>query len=366
MHRDALAALGESLRREFQELLHTNEAALADLVEAAQQLLDSLDSQMQALAVWLTSSSVAAALSSTASPPGEDVTVEPPMSLPLDSWRALPATAAHRPMPENGAQSLLDASRNGVERQGDLPVTSQTSGTLHVRGTMVYPPAPSAVLAAPAVSPIAAVVAPKRGAAAPPDTPPRSVSLTRGESEAPQRIEAHGEQVGKADGLMEIPEYAAVPGEVVLPEVSVSSPTAIDSFAPVKNLHDLTRFLAIDERAAAAATAAPGNGAVSAAAGSPTPGETHAVGLTDARRLATLPVQDGASLLGAQVARPVQPPAVGPGNSLQQDLRREDHPTGAWAVVPPQAEGPEVDLESLLEAVARQVAEDYRRFYGSV
>ena len=57
---------------------------------------------------------------------------------------------------------------------------------------------------------------------------------------------------------MDTPEYAAVPGEVVWPEVSVPSPTAIDPFAPVKNLHDLTRFLAIGDGAAAssAATAA--------------------------------------------------------------------------------------------------------------
>ena len=97
MHRDALAALGESLRREFQDLLHHNEAALADLVEETQQLLASLDSQMQALAAWLTSSSVAAALSSAASPPGEDVTVGQQTSLPPDSWRALPVTAATSP-----------------------------------------------------------------------------------------------------------------------------------------------------------------------------------------------------------------------------------------------------------------------------
>ena len=87
--------------------------------------------------------------------------------------------------------------------------------------------------------------------------------------------------------------------------------------------------------------------------------------LTDARRLATFPAQEGASRLVAQEARPVQPPAVGPGNSLQQGMVREDNPTGAWAVTPPQAEGPEVDLESLLDALSRQVAEEYRRFYGS-
>lgn len=365
MHRDALAALGESLRREFQDLLHNNEAALADLVEEAQQLLASLDSQMQALAAWLSSSSVAAALSSAASPPGEDVTVGQQTSLPPDSWRALPVTVAHRSTAESGAQSLLDASLKAVERRGDLPFARQTSGAHNVRGTTVYPRAPSAMRAVPTVPPVADVVAPKRGTAVPPDIPPLTVSSTRGESKAPQMIEAHGEQVDKADVLMDTPEYAAVPGKVLLPELSVPSPTAIDPFAPVKNLHDLTRFLAIGDGAAAssAATAASGNGA--AAAGSPASGEARAVVLTDARRFATFSVQEGASLPVAQEARPVQPPAAGPGNSLQQGMLREDNPTGAWVVIPPQAAGPEVDQESLLDALSRQVAEEYRRFYGS-
>lgn len=367
MHRDALVALGESLQREFQDLLHKNEVTLTDLVEEAQRLLASFDNQMQALAAWLTSSSVVESLPSAV--PREAVAVGTQPALPPTSWRALPVTA-HRPTVESGAPLLQDAPRKAAARPDALPLDSQTSEVPDVMGTRLSSRPPSARLAAPAVFPPAAdTVAPPYSDAVLADTPPFMVSAPGGAPQALLMTAFQVERAGKAEALLETAEYAAVPGEVVLPAVSVPSQTGLEPFTAAKNLHDLTRFLATGEPTAAspAVTAASENGtaAASAAAGSATPEAEHAVVWPDTRGLATLLLQEEESLRVAQEERLVPVPAIGPGNSLPPDLVRDHNTTGAMAMSLPQTGGPEMDMESLMEALARQVVEDYRRFYGS-
>src|SRR5947209_15092938 len=71
MHGDALAGLGEALRRELLDLW-SGPAELAGLAEDTRRLLATLDGEMQALAAWLTSSSIAVDLPGAASPPPEE------------------------------------------------------------------------------------------------------------------------------------------------------------------------------------------------------------------------------------------------------------------------------------------------------
>ena len=40
-------------------------------------------------------------------------------------------------------------------------------------------------------------------------------------------------------------------------------------------------------------------------------------------------------------------------------------PAGELTLTPPPGEAAEVDVESLLEALSRSVADEYKRFYGS-
>src|SRR5436305_11476672 len=71
MHGDALAGLGEALRRELLDLW-SGPAELAGLAGDARRLLATLDGEMQALAAWLTSSSIAVDLPGDVSPPPEE------------------------------------------------------------------------------------------------------------------------------------------------------------------------------------------------------------------------------------------------------------------------------------------------------
>src|SRR5436305_1254706 len=108
MHRDDLAGLGESLRRELQDLVVGGPAALADLEADARRLLALLDGDLRELGDWLTSPAIEVDLPEEADEAPE--TAAAPESV-----------AAARRAPERGAREADGQGLAGTGREGAPP-----------------------------------------------------------------------------------------------------------------------------------------------------------------------------------------------------------------------------------------------------
>src|SRR5436305_3277782 len=107
MHRDDLAGLGESLRRELQDLVVGGPAALADLEADVRRLPALLDGDLRELGEWLTSPSIE-------------------VDLPAEAEEAAAApesVAAPRRAPERGAdgQGRAGTYTDGAPPDGAAP-----------------------------------------------------------------------------------------------------------------------------------------------------------------------------------------------------------------------------------------------------
>ncbi|MBW8873917.1 MAG: hypothetical protein JF614_03060 [Acidobacteria bacterium] len=353
MHRDALAELGESLRREFQELASDDPAALADLAEEAQRLLATLDGEMQALGAWLTSSSIA-------------VAVDLPDAAPPSPEEAGPVRPASWP-----AAAPLAWLRSGdsARSQGRDAPWGTPRGVSEAERTVQ--PAPSA--------PVGRLYS--------------GNTLSR----PPLREEPAAFQPAAAARL-ETPAGGAGPGAGVPPQPPAGA------FTPVKNLRDLARWV---REASLGEDEAEGEGepeaaplfepafTITAQSDEAESGAAREGRQAAGQRLPASPEVRRPTAVLAQLAQDVAPPLPLPSRSVQssqsispsppsfQSQERAPaglpsavagvsqaplpagSPAGERTLTPPPGEAAEVDVESLLEALSRSVADEYKRFYGS-
>jgi hypothetical protein len=373
MHHDTLAALGVALQCELQELLHNDTAALADLVGEAERWLTSLDRQWQALAAWLTSSSVAVALPFSTLSLEEDSVLGQHMVLPPEALHVSSARATYQPAADFSAASRLDALSSARSIQADLSSPTarfmdsarhpeanaqvETNGSTTVRSSTtplspsITPTHPEAGVPWPA--PVTSDLELPIQKSVLPDT----ASSPRGEAdELP--LPANGAPAGRVDAPtrdllsattapMETAadtaeRFAGAPPEASMPPLTVMSP-----FSPVKNLQDLAQLLGADDYAALSSLAITGT-APSDAVVSDTAGDTAP-----------------ARLAQSQENTPGQALTVMPVQSVGQETLSGGDPAGERPVAPLQEEVSEIDLEAFLDILGRRMAEEYRRFYGS-
>src|SRR5436305_13033027 len=124
MHRDDLAGLGESLRRERQDLVVGGPAALADLEADARRLPALLDGDLRELGDWLTSPAIE-------------------VDLPEDTEEAPESVAAARRAPERGADGQ---GRAGTYTDG-APRDSMAAVPLEMAVSGVPQPPPAGAFA---------------------------------------------------------------------------------------------------------------------------------------------------------------------------------------------------------------------------
>jgi hypothetical protein len=395
MHRDALTDLGESLRHEFQELYHHHGAALADLVGDAHRWLETLDLQVQALAAWLTSSSVAAALPLDASLAMEEVASAAHTSLPADAPAVSLVQATPSPVTDLGALTARDTLTDGVDLSQGLPCADETPTADRTRSTTVstglttVPQSDSqAHRASDTAAPTAQIAAPQHqssDALEPsirPMTSPEHQDLastaTGGELNAQHLAAGYGDESVRGEASRRgrraastTPEEAlrddgertefSPPGGVLPPQ------TVAAGFTTVKNLHDLARLLSIGDPEPAVPLESPtstqseGTDA-GASSGTPSAPE-HLPWSVDPWRPMTSQAQDDEALAPDEAA--ARPTSAVRGKGVRQERLPGESDADERAATPSQEGVSEDDMESLLDALSRRVAEDYRRYYGS-
>lgn len=358
MQGETLAALGDSLRREFQDMLNLPLPSLAELT--GDDLIDALDGQLQGLAAWLTSTALSVALPPEVSdaPAEANERTAAAWTRPTSGVGELGGgTAAQIRPPEfaNRRPPFEDAQRpSAAARLTTAPLPLSAAQT---------PPKPNTEqLRAVRQHPAADANQPQ------PQRRPQSAAPSSSTDVLPMGV-VQGGAPAASEGQIALLQnserqpFATPPQseartrqsfEPEIPAAAKSSPQparGAGGFTVTRNLHDLARLL--------------------------TSSEGHALDELSAVRTApesdeaaSLPVfgdqqRDSAAFVAAPAQQPTAPEYL------------DDPPSGVrvYEVQTPAAqpniteshapEPPELDMDSLLDALARSVAEDYRRFYGS-
>jgi hypothetical protein len=367
MQGETLAALGESLRREFQEIFNIPLPSLAELTN--DDLLNALDDQLQTLALWLTS----ATLSIT--PPQvlmQDETAEesvprsvlqPPMHPPSGAQahnQVTVGTVQNREASKigpSGQQVSSNAPSAQVERAPQpstqtrfQPPAESSSGLSEQNSSSTFseetsPPVESSVqlpVSRPSESPVLyAQPAGEQRLAPVPAVAPRVPSRsTTGEAAPPKVVEPQGQPTRESERNR--PAFSPA------------------GFTATRNLHDLARRLTSSD-------------------GAPFSERDFNATVPVADESASAPTPEALNPIDA--ARGVEMPHNA-APTPHEAVREQPSPVRIYDVVPstpttvtsvsaanlsPEtpSQASEIDIESLLDALARSVAEDYQRFYGS-
>ena len=370
MGRDALTELGESLRNEFQVLLGIVEDTrdVAELELDAQRLWETIVRQFEMLSAGLTSATLVDTLWDDAAPgvtddgsPAQEPSVDrrdspvpttPPMPVAAGGSDTPPLARPASPVAQPGvsdSQATPAPEPEAVPGQPARPappVASFARPALPSRHPGM--PAAAGPGASPTPAPVPETAASSRMAAAPPVTPPsvpqppqRPVSVTLDE-----------EEVTFDDGMIGRPRMATGPAARDV-EMSAASKNlepeanewAARAYRPVKGLRDLAQFLSAGQRNEETAPPI----ATDTGEAAPPTGRRAAVHETAPARHITGLDRDHAPEWGPE-------PKPGEDNSGEVTISLAGQEESA---------APEPDLEAILEALSRNLAEEYKRFYGS-